>query len=186
MSNYIFTGNVYFRLAVTSLLEERSDSRLYCIMDIDSFSSLSEMYRTILTHDLTDAHRVVFIGGNGICSKILESITALKRASTVDDFRLALGRRKFFSIEKATSKIGSYRQLKGLNRPERLTAYALRCTDDIYQASFLVRRSPKTIYHYSRSIGNKFNLRTTLQLKKYLEAEYTKVELRNLVSQRQG
>lgn len=186
MSNFIFTGNVYFHLAVTCLLEERTDKRIYCIVDVDAFSCLDEMYRTLLTHDLTEAHNIIFIGGSSICSKILEPMTTLKRFSTANDFRALLDRRRHFSIKKATDYIDSYRQLKGLSRPERLAAYALRCAIDINQAAFLVHRSPKTIYHYSRSAGIKLNLRSTLQLRQYLEAEYTKTELRNLANRQQG
>ncbi|WP_146050864.1 hypothetical protein [Citrobacter amalonaticus] len=171
MSNLILTKDVYLFKALSMMLNYVPADRTVCLIDIESFTSLGAIYRRLQRKRLTENHRLIFIGGKDVSSRVLEPLVTIYRKSSFINFRWQLTSGQTYSPEYALAHIAKCINLHMLTLRERKALYALRDTDDIRTAANMISLSPKTIYSYSRKIGEKLNLDSMLHVRQFISSE---------------
>jgi hypothetical protein len=181
MAHCFLSKDIYLRTALAEITRFLPASKPLCIIDIESFSNLKEISGAIYNQEVTAQHKLVFIGGYGVHSRVLKPLVALSRNASIAEFSAKIRRRGAFSPQSALMYIEKYRQLRMLTRLERLTAYSIMHHADIHLAASFSNLSKGTLYAYSRQIGVKLNLASTLHVKQFLHVEYTEEESKKLL-----
>jgi hypothetical protein len=181
MSHRFLSKDIYLRTALAEITRFLPASKPFCIVDIESFSNLKEIGGAICNEGITEQYRLVFIGGYGVHSRVLKPLVALRRDAPVAEFSAKIKRRGAFTPQSALMYIEKYRQLRVLTRLERLTAYSIMHHADIHLAASFSNLSKGTLYAYSRQIGVKLNLASTLHVRQFLHVEYTEEESKKLL-----
>ena len=181
MSHLVLSDDIFLCRAITEIFNSVLSNRRLCIIDIKSYKSLGDLTTAIEDSVASDNYHFIFIGGNCINSKVLEPLVTVNRRSGYTEFRRQIESGHKHTLEHVKKYIEKRRSLKMLTRRERRTAYALRNTKDVISAARAVHQSPKTVYTRSQHIGEKLNLRSTLQVKIFLSTELTKEESKFLL-----
>lgn len=172
MSHMILTKDIFLRNALSVMLQQAPATRKLCLIDIESFSSLGSIYRLLKRKNLSDGHRLIFIGGKDVSSRVLEPLVTIYRKSCFVEFRWQLVNGRTHTIDYALNHIANCRNLSMLTEKEKKTLFALLGTDDIEGASRKIFLSPKTIYTYTRNIGQKLNLKSILHVRQFVFSEF--------------
>ena len=171
MPHMILTKDVFLHNALSSILEHISPARRVCVVDIESFRNLGVIYRLLKRKKLTEKHRLIFIGGKDVSSRVLEPLVTIYRKSCFMTFRKQLTDGRTHSPEYALKYIARCRSLSMLSVQEKKTLFALLETGDTCAAARKIYLSPKTVYTYASNIGQKLNLRSILQVKQFIFSE---------------
>ena len=173
MPHVILTKDSFLNSALSELLQEVPPNRKVCFVDIESYRSLSVIYRRLTRKNLTLSHRLIFIGGKDVSSKVLEPLVTVYRKSSLMEFRRQLIHGRTNRLEYAVNHIARCRSLVMLTAQEKRTLIALLETDDTNAAARRIYLSQKTVYTYTRSIGMKLNLSSILQVRQFIFSEFT-------------
>ncbi|MCU6154368.1 hypothetical protein KWH84_00870 [Enterobacter hormaechei] len=158
--------------ALSVILQQVSHASKICVVDIESFRSLGAIFRLLKRRKLTDNHRLIFIGGKDITSRILVPLVTINRKSCFLEFRKQLAEGKTFSSEYSLRHITRFRSLNLLTAQEKRTLFTLLDTGDIRAAARKIYLSPKTVYTYTSYIGQKLNLSSALQVRLFIFTEF--------------
>lgn len=172
MPHMILTKDVFLNKALSAILQQVSPGRKICIVDIESFRSLGAIFRLLKRKKLTDKHRLIFIGGKDVSSRVLEPLVTICRKSCFMEFRKQLTSGMTHSTEYALNNIAHCRSLSMLSVQEKKTLFALLETDDTRAAARKIYLSPKTVYTYTGRIGQKLNLSSILQVRQFIFSEF--------------
>ncbi|EQA6227840.1 LuxR C-terminal-related transcriptional regulator [Enterobacter ludwigii] len=172
MPHMILTKDVFLNNALSVILEQVSPVRKLCIVDIESYRSLGAIVRLLNRKKLTERHRLIFIGGRDVSSRVLAPLVTLCRKSCFMTFRKQLTDGKTHSPENTLKYIARCRSLSMLTVQEKRTLLALLDTGDTWAAARKIYLSPKTVYTYTNKIGQKLNLRSILQVRQFIHAEF--------------
>ncbi|WP_181012942.1 LuxR C-terminal-related transcriptional regulator [Citrobacter amalonaticus] len=172
MPHIILTKDVFFNNALSVILQQVPASRKVCVIDIESFRSLGSIFRLLKRNKLIEKHRLIFIGGKDVSSRVLEPIVTIYRKSCFMEFRKQLTDGRTHSPEYALNHIARYRSLSILSVQEKKTLFALLDTDDTWAAARKIYLSPKTVYSYTSRIGQKLNLSSILQVRQFIFSEF--------------
>lgn len=173
MSHMILTKDNFLNTALSVILQQIPASSKVCVIDIESFRSLGAIFRLLKKKKLTEKHRLIFIGGNGVSSRVLEPLVALHRKSCFMEFRKQLTDGRAHSPEYVLNHIARCRSLSMLSVQEKKTFIALLNTDDTWSAAREINLSPKTVYTYASKIGQKLKLSSILQVRQFIFSEFT-------------
>jgi DNA-binding NarL/FixJ family response regulator len=173
MPHVILTKDSFLKTALSELLLEVPDSRKVCVVDIESYRSLGVIYRRLIRKNLPLSHRLIFIGGKDVNSRILEPLVTVYRKSCLKAFRWQLIHGRTNRPEYAVNHIARCRSLCMLTAQEKRTLFALLDTGDTNAAARQIYLSPKTVYTYTRNIGMKLNLSSILQVRQFIFSEFT-------------
>lgn len=172
MSHIILTNDYYLKTALSVILQQASAERKLCIVDIQSFSSLGVIFRLLKKKDLTEQHRLIFIGGTNVSSRVLEPLVTIYRKSCFIEFRQQLTEGRTHSLEYSLNHISHCRNLDMLSVIERKTLSALHDTNDASLAAEKLCLRSKTIYYYAHNIGAKRNLSSLMQVRQFVRSEF--------------
>lgn len=172
MPHMILTKDVFLNKALSVILEQVSPARKVCVVDIESFRSLGVIVRLLKRKKITEKHRLIFIGGRNVSSRVLEPLVTIYRKSCFMTFRKQLSDGKTHSLENTLNYIARCRNLSMLTLQEKKTLFALLDTGDTWAAARKIYLSPKTVYTYTNNIGQKLNLRSILQVRQFIHAEF--------------
>ncbi|STB59401.1 Bacterial regulatory proteins, luxR family [Citrobacter freundii] len=172
MPHMILTKDVFLNKALSVILQQVSPARKLCIVDIESYRSLGAIVRLLKRKKLTERHRLIFIGGRDVSSRVLEPLVTLCRKSCFMTFRKQLTDGRTHSPENTLKYIARCRSLSMLTAQEKRTLFALLDTGDTWAAARKIYLSPKTVYTYTSNIGQKLNLRSILQVRQFIFSEF--------------
>ncbi|WP_148873110.1 hypothetical protein [Serratia marcescens] len=172
MSHLILTKDIYLYSALSALLLPLSVNRKICIIDIESYRSLRMIYRLLSRDNLINEHRVIFIGGANVSSKVLEPLVTVYRKSGFTEFYRQLTEGRTCSLESSLNHIEKCLNLHMLTRRERRVLYAIRDANDTRAAAKMSYLSTSTFYAYSRRIGEKLNLKSILHVRQFIFSEF--------------
>lgn len=172
MPHVILTKDLFLNSALTLILKEVPATRKVCVVDIESYRSLGVIYRRLKRKSLTPGHRLIFIGGKDVSSRILEPLVTIYRKSCLVEFRRQIIFGRTYTAEYALNHIGQCRSLSMLTAQEKRTLFALLDTDDTRAAARKIYLSPKTVYTYAYNIGQKLNLSSILQVRQFISSEF--------------
>lgn len=168
MSHLIYTRDIFFHEALCCLVNSISCRKPLCIIDIDTFTGLREISLILQEKSVSERYRVILVGGKNVTSRILEPLVTLNRKSSLSEFRSQLAKGLTLCPDYILVYFIRCLHLKMLTSAERRVFRALTKTNDIYAASGIACLSAKTCYSHSRSIGEKLNLSTILQLRQFI------------------
>jgi len=173
MPHVILTKDSFLHKALSALIQEIPVSRKVCVIDIESYRSLAMIHRRLIKKNLTLSHRLIFIGGKDVNSRVLEPLVTINRKSCLTTFRQQLIYGQTNQLEYAINHIVRCQSLKMLTFQEKRTLFALLDTNDTRTAAVKIDLSPKTVYTYTRNIGQKLNLSSLLQVRQFIFSEYS-------------
>jgi len=172
MPHMILTKDVFLNKTLSVILEQVFPTRKVCVVDIESFRRLGAIVRLLKRKKLTEKHRLIFIGGKNVSSRVLEPLVTICRKSSFVEFRKQLTGGRTHSPEYALNHIARCRNLSMLTIKEKKTIFALLDTDDASAAAKKIHLLPKTIYTYTNNIGQKLNLNSILQVRQFINSEF--------------
>lgn len=176
MENIILTRNVFILRAFREMLSEcececECECKNICIVDLDSCRSLHELLHVIKNANLNSKHKLFFIKGVSIFSKMLASITAFSvRDSLAHQKKVILaGRAPNYAF--VAKYIRSYKNMSLMTHRENLIAQGLLKYRDVPSMARALNLNHKTIYSRVRAMTIKLNLRDIGQLRQFIFSE---------------
>lgn len=171
MRHRILTKNNYIKFAFRNLLREICFERYTCIVDIDSYSSLSELLDEIDGVELRVNQRIYILKGTSVHSKILSSLATFGRDDCLDDIKQLLRTGRTISWPDFKQHLIMFLELSMMSKKERKIAWELYQHSDISSVAELVNIKNKTIYSYIATIARKLNLRHLNEVRMFIASE---------------
>lgn len=170
MKNVILSRNVFILVAFQEILTE-CNCKNTCIVDIDSYHSLHEILQVMMSLNLKQDHKLFFLKGNSVISKILVSITGLHILDSLSRLRevILTGRAPNYAF--VVKYILSYKKLSMMTHKEKQIAQDLVKYRDIPSMASAVNTNRKTIYSRLRVMTIKLKLRDIAQVRQFIFAE---------------
>lgn len=171
MRHRIFTKNNYIKFAFRHLLREISFERYTCIIDIDSYTSFSELLDEIDGVELRTNQRIYILTGISVHSKILSSLATFGRDNCLDDIKQLLKSGQTISWPDFKRHLIMLLELSMMSKKERKIAWALYQHPDVSSVAELANVNNKTIYSYIAIIARKLNLRYLNEVRMFIASE---------------
>lgn len=163
------TKNTYLRFAFLNLIENQAIIRKCLIVDIDSYSSLSEMISEL--DSIYDDYIICYmIKGAGLNSKILSRFTSLSIKTPLSEisqlFNKQTGMYKYIIVNEILNCIS----LAALTKEEKQSVKIISKARNIPSTAKILNLNPKTVGSRVRSAMIKLNLRNVNELRKFIIA----------------
>lgn len=172
MKNRVLTKDIYFCKALSVIAEQLPRSEPLCFIDIESFTSLGSICECLQRGGIHEGYRLMFIGGKGVCSRVLEPLVSVYRQCSLSAFKTQITTGRTYSPRYALRHMTHCRSLDMLTWAQKKVLFTLKETVDVNAAANIMCLSPKTLYTYSRQIGEKLNLNSLFQVRLFFFAEF--------------
>ena len=167
----VLTTNSFLELAMRSLYEDAGHTTSLCIIDVRSFRSLRQILYELLALRLPSRSRVLLLGDNTICSKMLHPLPVWPRSTTV----LHLKKKMLTGepLNTVLERIYACRGLDALTKRERWLARLLLAEKSIKALAIVTGWSEKNLHNRAGTIAEKLNLRSGREVLIFLDQEFS-------------
>ncbi len=171
MRHRIFTKNNYIKIAFFHLLREIFPETHACIVDIDSYTSLSELLDEIDGIELKANQYIYILKGINVHSKVLDSLATFGRDDRLDDIKQLLKFGEPIHWPNLKQHLIMMTELSLLSRKDKEIAWAVAQYNDLSSVAKLANVNNKTIYTRIAIIARKLNLRHLNEVRRFVASE---------------
>lgn len=171
MRHRICTKNNYIKIAFIHLLREIYPKTHVCIVDIDSYTSLSELLDEIDGIDLKANQYIYILKGMNIHSKVLSPLATFGRDDSLDDIKYLLKFGDPTAWPNLKRHLIMMLELSMMSNKEKQIARALAQHTDVLSVAKLANVNNKTIYNRISIIAGKLNLRHLNEVRMFVSSE---------------
>ena len=181
MEYKVETRDHYLRFALNAILPETVSKKKVYIIDLASFHTLGEI-RTCVKHDGENG-RYVFIGDEGIYSRLLHPLVSLSRKMTLNEYRKIIRHYPGLSYETVSRSLDRHLLMDGFTHWENSTVYSLLIHDSFISAAKHIGITPKSFYQRVDNLSKKLNMSNRLQTQLYFRREFLPDSVRHRINE---
>ncbi|MCU6396992.1 LuxR C-terminal-related transcriptional regulator [Enterobacter quasiroggenkampii] len=171
MRHKIFTKNNYIKVAFIHLLREIHPKTDACIVDIGSYTSLSELLDEIESDHLRYNRNIYILKGTNIHSKVLEPFSTFGIDDRLDNIKQLLITENPINWPDLKQHLIMTLELSMMSEKEKQIAWALSQHTDVSTIAKIENVNYKTIYSYIAIIARKLNLRHLNEVRAFITSE---------------
>ncbi|MCW5001469.1 hypothetical protein M7963_08050 [Enterobacter roggenkampii] len=167
----IFTKNNYIKIAFIHLLREIFPKAHACIVDIESYTSFSELLDEIDGIELKDNQYIYILKGNNVHSKVLGPLATFGRDDRLDDIKQLMKIGEPIDWSDLKEYLIMMSELSVLSSKDKEIAWAVAQHTDVSCVAKLANVNHKTIYTRIAIIARKLNLSRLNEVRKFVAGE---------------
>jgi len=171
MRHRIFTKNNYIKIAFIHLLREIFPKTHACIVDIDSYTSLSEILDEIDGIELKANQYIYLLKGINVHSKVLSPLATFGRDDNLTDIIHLLKNGEPIDWSDLKQHLIMMSELSVLSRKDKEIAWSVAQHTDVSSIAKLANVNNKTIYTRIAIIARKLNLRHLNEVRTFVASE---------------
>lgn len=171
MRHRIFTKNNYIKVAFIHLLKEIYPKTHVCIVDIDSYISLSELLDEIDGIELRVNQYIYILKGMNVQSKVLSPLATFGRDDSLDDIKHSLKTEDPIAWPDLKRHLIMMLELSMMSKKDKQIAWAVSQHPDISRVAKLTNVNNKTIYSRIAIIARQLNLKSLHEVRLFITSE---------------
>lgn len=181
MEYQVETRDHYLRVALKDILTETGSKKKVYIIDLASFRTLGELRSCIRNHG--ENGRYIFIGDEGIYSRLLRPLVSLSRKTSLNEYRKIIRHYPGLSYETVSQSLDRHLRMDGFTHRENSTVYSLLIHDSFISAAKHIGINPKSFYQRVDKLSKKLNICGRLQTQLYLRREFLPDSVRRRINE---
>lgn len=160
----VITHDTFLRQSIYVLMKEIRCENRTCFIDVDSFSSLSELRDTLYHISKDDNVRTIFISRGLWISQVILSEFDLSMYDDLNKWQYLISIAKLNSVHNVIERIEFFKNLKGMSQHEVKTIQSLKLSGNIILAAKKSGVSYKNFLRRTHALARRYNLKNTASL----------------------
>lgn len=172
----VITNNVFYKVALTWLIEKYFPSRVICLIDLEGCTRLQDLMQTIEVYEFSNEVEVFFFGDKGIYPELFSKFNLISGCYTQDEIYGHIASSRGISLNTFSEHVTACRSLKNLTRSQLRTCILRRYKSN-HAVACMLNLSPKTVESTLYSAVKRMGMNSTTSLCHFISREFDRNEL---------